>query len=130
MADKNNTAISNEEIIAALLQSGTIKEAAHKVGITPRAIYERMQEREFRAEYMEAKNDIIRKAVFSINGKLSAAIDAVQEIMDNKENNPAIRLQAAQTILNNASKFAERLATDENQSRKEAEAASIFAFSF
>lgn len=110
----------NEQIIAALLQHGTIKDAAAAVGVKPRTIYDRMQTREFRAEYMEAKNDIIRKAVFSINHKLSAAIDAVCEIMTDKETSPAVRLQAAQTIINNASKFAERLTRDEYQSREAA----------
>ena len=87
-----------------------------------------MNDREFRAEYMEAKNDIIRKAVFTINEKLSAAIDAVAEIMTDKDNNPAVRLQAAQTILNNAGKFAERLTHDEYQSRNETK--SPFDFDF
>ena len=129
MAKGSNTkAISNEEIIAALLQHGTIKEAAAAAGTTPRTIYDRMNDRDFRAEYMEAKNDIIRKAVFSINEKLSAAIDAVADIMTDKDNNPAIRLQAAQTILNNAGKFAERLTHDEYQSRNEGK--SPFDFDF
>ncbi len=116
MAEK---AISNEEIIAALLQNGTIKEAARAAGTTPRTIYDRMKDREFRAEYMEAKNDIVRKAIFTINEKLGAAVDTVAEIMADKEINPAIRLQAAQTIMNNAGKFAERLAKEEYQSREE-----------
>lgn len=128
MAKTNTKAISNEEIIAALLQHGTIKEAAAAAGTTPRTIYDRMNDREFRAEYMEAKNDIIRKAVFTINEKLSAAIDAVAEIMTDKDNNPAVRLQAAQTILNNAGKFAERLTHDEYQSRNEGK--SPFDFDF
>jgi hypothetical protein len=129
MAKGSNTkAISNEEIIAALLQHGTIKEAAAAAGTTPRTIYDRMNDREFRAEYMEAKNDIIRKAVFTINEKLSEAIDTVADIMTDKDNNPAIRLQAAQTILNNAGKFAERLTHDEYQSRNEGK--SPFDFDF
>jgi len=128
MAKTNTKAISNEEIIAALLQHGTIKDAAAAAGTTPRTIYDRMNDREFRAEYMEAKNDIIRKAVFTINEKLSAAIDTVAEIMTDKNNNPAIRLQAAQTILNNAGKFAERLTHDEYQSRNEGK--SPFDFDF
>mgnify|MGYP001020072716 FL=1 len=128
MAKTNTKAISNEEIIAALLQHGTIKDAAAAAGTTPRTIYDRMNDREFRAEYMEAKNDIIRKAVFTINEKLSAAIDAVAEIMTDKDNNPAVRLQAAQTILNNAGKFAERLTHDEYQSRNEGK--SPFDFDF
>ena len=128
MAKTNTKAISNEEIIAALLQHGTIKDAAAAAGTTPRTIYDLMNDREFRAEYMEAKNDIIRKAVFTINEKLSAAIDAVAEIMTDKDNNPAVRLQAAQTILNNAGKFAERLTHDEYQSRNEGK--SPFDFDF
>lgn len=119
MAKTNTKAISNEQIIAALLQHGTMKEAAAAAGTTPRTIYDRMNDKEFRAEYMEAKNDIIRKAVFSINEKLSAAIDAVSDIMTNPEINPAIRLQAAQTIINNAGKFSDRLSKDEYQSRNE-----------
>lgn len=117
---KNTKAVSNEEIIAALLQHGTIKEAAEAAGTAPRTIYDRMQDRDFRAAYMEAKNDLIRQAVFSINGKLSAAIDAVCEIMSDPEINPAVRLQAAQTILNNAGKFADRLTKDEQASRNTA----------
>lgn len=116
----NRKAISDEEIIAAILQHGTMKEAAGAVGMTPRAIYDRMENREFRSLYMTAKDDIVRGAVFSINRKLSEAIDTVAEIMKDPNTNPAIRLQAAQTILNNAGKFAERLAQDEHSSRMEA----------
>ena len=64
---------------------------------------------------------MIRAAVFSINNQLQAAIDTTAEIMADKENNPAIRLQAAQTILNNAGKFAERLQTDESRALTQAE---------
>lgn len=117
---RNTRAISNEEIIAALLQHGTVREAAEAAGTTPRTIYDRMKDREFRADYMEAKNDIIRKAVYSINAKLSEAIDAVADIMNDADTNPAVRLQAAQTIISNAAKFAERLTKDERQSRLEA----------
>lgn len=127
MSGTNTKAVSNEEIIAALLQHGTVKEAAAAAGVAPRTIYDRMNDREFRAEYMEAKNDIIRKAVFSINEKLSAAIDAIVDIMNDKEVNPAVRLQAAQTIINNAGKFADRLTKDEYQSRSEASSPDYFS---
>ncbi len=120
MGKTNTKAISNEEIISSLLQHGTIKEAAAAAGTTPRTIYDRMNDREFRSQYMEAKNDIIRKAVFTINTQLAAAVDVVADIMNDREANPAIRLQAAQVLINNAGKFADRLARDEYQSRTEA----------
>lgn len=108
--------VSNEVIISALLQSGTVKEAAQTVGLTPRAIYDRMaDDRQFKAQYAEAKTALVRKAVFSINEKLSAAVEAVCDIMTDSEVNPAVRLQAAQTIINNAAKFSARLNDDESR---------------
>ena len=123
---QNKKAVSDEEIVAAILQHGTLKEAAQAVGLTPRAIYDRMEDSNFRSLYMRAKDDIIRGAVFSINKKLAQAVDTVAEIMQDKDINPATRLQAAQTIINNAGKFAERLTRDEYNSR--AESASPFDF--
>lgn len=111
---KNAKAISDEEIIAAILQAGTIKEAAAALEMPSRTIYDRMQERSFRAAYQEAKNDILRQAVKNLNSKLSAAVDAVAEIMTNSEVNAAVRLQAAQTIISNAVKFAGLVSSGES----------------
>lgn len=106
----------NETIIAALIEHGTIRAAATAAGVTPRTIYSRMKKREFRAAYMEAKNDILRTAVFEMNRKLSAAIITIGEIMQDKDAKPEIRLQAAQTIIKNAGIFSDRLAADEKTS--------------
>ena len=100
---------NDETIISSLMANGTLKAAASAVGISERTLYDRMNDGEFRAKYTAAQADIVRAAVVRLNSKLQAAIDTAAEIMENKENNPAIRLQAAQTILNNAGKFAERL---------------------
>lgn len=104
---------TDEQIIAALLSTGTIQAAAAAVGLSPRTIYDRMNSGDFQALYKAAKADLIRAAVFNINNQVQAAISTVIEIMQDSGNNPAIRLQAAQTILNNAGKFAQRLQTDE-----------------
>lgn len=107
-------AVSDEQIIAALLDNGTLKTAAAAAGISERALYDRMNKGEFQALYKAAKADLIRAAVFNLNKQLQAAIDTVAEIMTDQDANPAIRLQAAQTILNNAGKFSQRLAVDEH----------------
>lgn len=106
-------AITDEQIIAALLNHGTIKAAAGAVGISERALYDRMSKGEFQALYKAAKADLIRAAVLNINRQLQAAIDTVVEVMQDPDTNAAVRLQAAQTILNNAGKFAQRLQVDE-----------------
>lgn len=106
--------INNEQIISALIQHGTVSEAAKAAGVSARTIYDRMRDKEFVADYMRAKSDIIRGAVFTINSKLSDAINCIADLMQDKEVAPAIRLQAAQTILNNAEKFIKRLDREEH----------------
>lgn len=107
-------AISDEQIIAALLNSGTIKAAAAAAGVSERTVYDRMADGEFQALYKAAKADLIRAAVLSLNGKVQAAIDTIADVMNNEQNNPATRLQAAQTILNSAARFTQRLQADES----------------
>ena len=106
---RNNTAVSNEEIIAALLNSGSIQQAAEAAGIAPRTIYDRMGTREFRAAYSAAKSDIIRQAVFSMCGNIAAAVNVIIGIMNNEENPAGTRLAAAKLLLDNAGKFTDRL---------------------
>ena len=120
------TAISDEQIIAALLDHGTIKAAAHAVGLSERALYDRMSKGDFQALYKSAKADLIRAAVLNLNRQLQAAIDTVCEVMQDESNNAAVRLQAAQTILNNAGKFAQRLQVDETSVQAQQEANKFF----
>lgn len=114
---KREKAVSDEQIISALLSLGTVQDAAESLQITPRTIYDRRRNADFQAAYMDAKNEIIRKAVYEINRRLSEAVDTVTAIMGDQNVNAATRLQAAQTILNNAQKFSERLSRDELNSR-------------
>ena len=112
MADKrkNQTAVSDEEIVAALLNSGSIQQAAEKTGLAPRTMYDRMGTRDFRAAYSAAKSDIMRQAVLSMNRNLSAAVDVVMNVMTDDNNPAAVRLQAAKLLLENAARFTDRLA--------------------
>ncbi len=116
----NNKTISDEELVAALLANGTIKKAAKAAGISERSLYDRMNDKDFIVLYRGAKGDLIREAVFNLNRKLQSAVDTIAEIMTDKNTNPAIRLQAAQTILNNASKFSQRLQTEETETEEKA----------
>ena len=118
----NRKTVSDEAIVSSLLANGTIKAAAAAVGIGERTIYDRMTDGEFQAIYKAAKSDLIRAAVVRLNEKVQAAIATAAEIMENRDNNPAIRLQAAQTILNNAGKYSERLQASENNASRQAEA--------
>lgn len=106
---KKDTAVSNEEIIAALMNSSTLAQAAQAAGLSSRALYDRMTDQQFRAEYQAARAAVLREAVTNLNNRIGAAVNTIAGIMEDTEANPAIRLQAAQTILNTAAKFSERL---------------------
>ena len=71
---------TDEQIIAALLSTGTIQAAAAAVGLSPRTVYTRMQAGDFQALYKAAKADLIRAAVFNINNQVQAAINTVIEV--------------------------------------------------
>lgn len=114
-------AVPDEKLIAALLNHGTIKQAAAAAGVSERTMYDRMNSGDFKELYKAAKADLIRGAVFSLNGKLQEAIDTIAGIMADESANAAIRLQAAQTILNTAGKFAERLQADEKDIERQIE---------
>lgn len=105
--------VSNEKIIAALLSSGTISEAAAKLKISSRTIYSRMGTKDFLAAYSAAKSDLIRDALIGINRRLSAAVETVSAIMTDDSVNPAIRLQAARTLLSNAARLSDSLQNTE-----------------
>ncbi len=119
----NNRATSDEQIIAALMECKTVSAAAAAVGLSPRAMYDRMSDPGFMVLYKGAKADVLRAAVAKINSKAAEAVETIAEIMNSKEASPAVRLQAAQAILNHAGKFAERLDRLEDTVAKQADEA-------
>ena len=123
---RNQTATSDEEIIAALMSSGSIQQAAEALQIAPRTIYDRMGTRDFKAAYSAAKSDIIRQAVLTLNRNVAAAADTMQAVMNDTENPAAIRLQAAKMIMEQAGKFADRLADADATTANYAEPACSF----
>lgn len=107
--------VADEQIVAALLACGSIRAAAANIGVTERTIYDRMKSQEFKFLYEQARADVLRSALSSVNGKLTEALETVAAIMKNDDINPATRLQAAQTIINAAAKFSDHLYRSETR---------------
>jgi len=102
--------VSNEQIIAALLKSGSATQAAHELGIAPQTIYRRMNgDAEFKALYKFINTDLLRDTVSAIRKVRIDAVLVIVEIMKDETVNPAIRLQAAQGILSNDLKYSGQL---------------------
>ena len=126
---QNQTATSDEEIIAALMGNATIQQAAKALQMAPRTIYDRMGTREFRAAYSAAKSDLIRQATQTLQCSVSAAVATITGIMNDAETPAATRLQAAKLILENAGKFADRLSEADRYTAEQAEPALSFDMS-
>ena len=98
-------AVSDEQIVAALISKGSIRDAAASLEISVKTIYNRRTTNEFRGVYYAAQADILRATVNNMNAKIAEAVDTIAEIMADRTNNAQTRLQAAQTLLNNAGKL-------------------------
>lgn len=109
---------TNEEIIAALLSCGTVKGAAEMCGISPRTIFSRMAESEFQALFLDARNDVLRKATLEINAKLAEAVNTVASILSDTSVPAAVRLQAAKIIIDGAAKLSDRLTAEEAKAQE------------
>lgn len=107
--------VTDEKIIAALMEHGTIEKAAKAAGLSERAIYDRMKTYEFQAKYQSARTDILRDACVNASQRISGALDVITEIMQDQEAAPTTRLQAASIVLKSAGDFTERLRVAERE---------------
>ena len=102
--------LANEEIIAALIEKGSIKGAAASLHCTTRTLYERMKNPEFKQLYMQAKVEILKAATAKLQGNRCGARDTLNEIMTDPEAPKQTRANCAVSILQYGAKYTE--ATD------------------
>ena len=107
--------ISDEQIVGAVMRYGTTIEAAQALGCDPSTIYRRMRTSSVQALYHSFQADMLRQTVEDLCEARDDALTVVQNIMNDPDVNAAIRLQAAQTILSNDIRYAERLAQVEDK---------------
>jgi DNA-binding Lrp family transcriptional regulator len=97
--------ITDEQIIASLLSCGSNRDAAASLGITEKALYERMKKPEFQSKLTDAKTAILENATNAAESRLSAAVNTIYEIMVNPENGAQVRLNSADALIRNAVKM-------------------------
>ena len=102
--------LTDEAIVAALIECGSIKGAAASLQCTARTLYERMKKPEFKKIYTQAKGDILKTATAKLQGNLCGSIDTLTEIMKDTEAPKQTRANCAVSVLQYGAKFTE--ATD------------------
>ncbi len=92
--------IKRQNAIDALLDSKTLTEAAEKAGITRKTLYNYLRtDKEFARAYKEARERLTLERLDTIEAEQAQAKAVMLEIMNDKQQNSATRLKAAQAIL-------------------------------
>lgn len=117
--------VTDEAILNALEQYGSTTTAAKVLGVSRQTLYNRRRDRAFRAAEETQTADRYRKILSLLQPMEQMAITTTSEIMANEEINPAIRLQAAQTLYKMATKYEELLQGANHRAATEAGAFDI-----
>jgi AcrR family transcriptional regulator len=88
-----------ENVIACLLSSDTISQAASAAGISESTIYNYLRNAEFQKQYREVKQQIVSQAASSISTMTRPAIDEMFHLLLNSKSDNT-RLKAAELIIN------------------------------
>ena len=110
---------SDEEGVAALLETGSSKAAAKILGVTPGAVRKRKQNPEFARKLQAAKDELLGETVAKLRNASKFAVDALEEIARDREANAQSRTSAANSILSHNSKYLEINDLTERLSRLE-----------
>lgn len=92
-------AVSDEQIMLALLETKNIEAAAEACGITRQTIYNRLADPTFKAAYTERRQRILEQACTALQNRMGEAVEALAEIMNNGKASKMARVLAAKAVL-------------------------------
>lgn len=94
--------------ISALLEHRTVEEASVSVEVSTRTLYRWMNEPLFQIELKRAETDLVDTAMRRLLSLATKAIDALEEIIDNPDQDGASnKRMAAQMVIDNLLKLRE-----------------------
>ena len=110
-------------VIAALLDSRTVADAAQKTGVPARTIYRWLSEPSFQTALRAAEEGVIDEAVRRLLGMQQQALSALQVVMLGKDTPPSSRVAAARTVLDAMLRLRELRSVEERLAAIEAQLA-------
>jgi hypothetical protein len=96
-----------EEAIAALLTHRSIEEAAKSVGIGTQTMLRWLKIPEFDAAYRQARRAACSQSTARLQQATGAAVSTLLKIMVDQNSPPSVRVRAADSVLDHASKAIE-----------------------
>jgi hypothetical protein len=94
----------NDEAIAALLTRPSVEEAARTIGVEPKTLRRWMRVPEFQAAYLQARREAVTQALARMQQGSGAAASVMFKLMVDASAPPAVRLRAAEWLVQNAIK--------------------------
>lgn len=105
MSAKNR---KDEKLIAALLISPTIKEAAAASGVSESTVYKKLNDEDFSEKYAAARMSLLEQITAYLQGITGEAVNKIREIMEDPETPKQTALNAADCLLRNTYKMTEQ----------------------
>jgi hypothetical protein len=90
---------SQARAVAALLEARNVGEAAEKAHVPARTIYRWLQTPAFVAALRQAEGEMLDGATRRLLGMQQAALDAIEDVLQDTNTPPAVRVQAARVAL-------------------------------
>ena len=110
---------NKEKVLSALIETSSIRDAAKRSGVGEATIYRYLQDKDFLAQYRNARRQTVESAIVKMQNAASEAVDRLKELQHCE--NPAVDARCAQIIYENSVKglettdILERLETIENE---------------
>ena len=98
---------NNEQILAALVATGSVRAAAKAVGVSETTIRARLNDPDFRAEYEKAKSEILTEACDALAARLTLAVDVLCDVLDSNATPATVKVSAADSILRQGLRYVE-----------------------
>ena len=99
--------ITDEALLEALLVHGGVSGAAASLKVTRNAIYKRLQDPVFRAEYDSAQGTVLSIATATMASTLQEAVGTLIDVMNDYEAAPSVKVSAADSLLRHGLRYIE-----------------------
>ena len=96
-----------EKILSALLQTGSLTEAASVAGVSEVTIWRHLKNPSFAEKYHNARKTVLDNAIKRLQAASGEAIETLRLIMGKENASPGARVSAAKVVLEQAIKTGE-----------------------
>lgn len=99
--------VSDAKLLETLLSYGNAERAAQALGISRTAIFKRLQNDAFRAEYNAAQTAIISAVALELTAVISDAVGALHDVVTDDVASDNARISASNALLTHCNRYVE-----------------------